>query len=46
MFRDFPNGPVVKNLAANVGDTGLIPDLGRSHKGIFQGAIKPMHHSY
>ena len=28
---DFPGGPVVKNLPANAGDTGLIPDLGRSH---------------
>ena len=24
-------GSVVKNLSANTGDTGLIPDLGRSH---------------
>ena len=28
---DFPGGPVVKNLSANAGDTGLIPGLGRSH---------------
>ena len=27
----FPGGSVVKNPAANVGDTGLILDLGRSH---------------
>jgi len=26
---DFPGGPVVKNLPANAGDTGLIPDPGR-----------------
>ena len=26
---DFPGGPVVKNLPANPGDTGLIPGLGR-----------------
>ena len=26
----FPGGSVVKNLPANVGDTGLIPGLGRS----------------
>ena len=26
----FPNGPVVKNLPANVGDMGSIPGLGRS----------------
>ena len=28
--RDFPGGTVVKNLPANAGDTGSIPDLGRS----------------
>ena len=27
----FPGGPVVKNLAANAGDKGSIPDLGQSH---------------
>ena len=27
-FRDFPAGPVVKNLLTNVGDTGLIPIWG------------------
>ena len=27
----FPDGSVVKNLSANAGDTGSIPDLGRSH---------------
>ena len=26
----FPGGSVVKNLPANTGDMGLIPDLGRS----------------
>ena len=26
----FPGGSVIKNLAANTGDTGLIPGLGRS----------------
>ena len=26
----FPNGSVVKNPPANVGDTGLVPGLGRS----------------
>ena len=26
-----PDGSVVKNLPVNVGDTGLIPDLERSH---------------
>ena len=28
---DFPDGAVVKNPPASAGDTGLIPDLGRSH---------------
>ena len=28
--RGFPGGSVVKNLPANAGDTGLVPDLGRS----------------
>ena len=28
---DFPSGPVVKNLPASAGDTGSIPDPGRSH---------------
>ena len=30
-FRDFPGGTAVKNLPANVGDTGSSPGLGRSH---------------
>ena len=29
--QSFPGGSVVKNPPANAGDTGLIPDLGRSH---------------
>jgi len=29
--RDFPGGPVVKNLPYSAGDTGSIPGLGRSH---------------
>ena len=29
--RDYPGGPVVKNLLANAGDTGLIPGARRSH---------------
>ena len=28
---DFPVGPVVKNLPANAGDTGLTHGLGRIH---------------
>ena len=27
----FPGGSVVKNLPANAGDTGSIPDVGRSY---------------
>ena len=29
--QDFPDGPVVKNLPANAGDTSLIPGQGRLH---------------
>ena len=29
--RVSPGGPGVKNLPASAGDTGLIPDPGRSH---------------
>ena len=28
LLRDFPGGPVVKNLPTNVGDEGLIPGQG------------------
>ena len=35
---NFPGGPVVKSLPTNAGDTGLIPDLGRSHM--------PAHHNW
>ena len=28
MGRDFPGGPVVKNLLSNAGDTDLIPSQG------------------
>ena len=30
-FQGFAEGSVIKNPPANAGDTGLIPDLGRSH---------------
>ena len=30
-IRGFPGGSLVKNLPANAGDTGSIPDLGRPH---------------
>ena len=36
--KDFPGGPVVKHPPVNVGDTGLIPGLGRLHM--------PLHHNY
>ena len=29
--RGFPGGSVIKNPSANTGDTGSIPDPGRSH---------------
>ena len=29
--KGFPGGSVVKNLPATAGDTGLIPDPGKSH---------------
>ena len=28
---NFPGGPVVKNPSASAGNTGLIPNAGRSH---------------
>ena len=31
LSRGFPGGAVVESLPANAGDTGLSPDLGRSH---------------
>ena len=31
ILSGFPGGSGVKSLRANAGDTGLIPDLGRSH---------------
>ena len=31
IFEGFPDGSVVKNLPANAGDMGSIPDTGRSH---------------
>ena len=31
MLRDFPGGPVVKNLPADAGDMGSSPGPGRSH---------------
>ena len=31
IFEGFPDGSVVKNLPANAGDMGSVPDTGRSH---------------
>ena len=31
LSRDFPGGPVVKSVPANVGDMGSVPGQGRSH---------------
>ena len=36
--KDFPGGPVVKNLPSNAGDAGLIPDQGTK----IPQAIKPV----
>lgn len=30
-YTDFPGGPVTKNVPADAGDLGSIPDPGRSH---------------
>ena len=43
MARGIPSGPKVKNLPANVGDTGSIPGLERSH---MLGATKSVYHHY
>ena len=32
LLKDFPSGPVVKNLPANAGDMGSIRGPGRSHR--------------
>ena len=41
--KDFPGGPVVKNLPANAGMIGLIPGLGRFH---MPWGNKPTYHNY
>ena len=41
--RDFPGGPVVKNLPANAWDVDSIPGPGRFHMPL---ATKPMSHNY
>ena len=44
--RDFPGGPVVKNLPSNVGDAGLIPHQGIKIPHATGQATKPAHHNY
>ena len=39
---DFPGGLMVKNLPANVGDTGLIPGSGRYPE---EGSVNPLQNS-
>ena len=41
--RDFPSGPVVKNLPSNAGDPGLIPGGGTK---ISHVAAKPTRYNY
>ena len=45
LYLGFPDGLVVKNLPANAGDTGLIPDLKRSH-GEVEGNGNPLQYSF
>ena len=42
-LQDFSGGPVIKNLPATSGDTGLISGPGRPH---MLWATKPIHHNY
>ena len=42
-FRGFPGDSVVKNLPANAGDTGLIPESGGSPR---EGNGSPLQYSY
>ena len=42
-YGDFPDGPVVKNLPANAGDEGLIPNLGKFY---MPQAIEPVPCNY
>ena len=43
MLLGFPGGSVVKNLSANAGDMGSVPDPGRFH---MPPATKPVHLNY
>ena len=48
--RDFPGGPVVKNLPSNAGDAGLIPGQGPKiphavGQLLSPCALEPVHHS-
>ena len=42
--RDFPDGPVVKNLPCSAGDMGLV--LGQGTKIPYASAAKPLHSNY
>ena len=42
-YKCFPGGAVIKNLPAPAGDTGLIPELGRSSG---EGDGNSLHYSY
>ena len=42
----FPSGSVLKNLPANAGYTGSIPDPRRSHLPQSNRVAKPMHYNY
>ena len=43
--RDFPGGPVVKNLRCSAGDVGSIPAQGTKHA-TCRRATKPARHNY
>ena len=42
-FRDFPGGPVVKNLLSKAGGMSLIPGWDLRSRIIGNGATKPVH---
>ena len=46
LYLGFPDGLVVKNLPANAGDTGLIPDMKRSHAEVGEGNGNPLQYSF
>ena len=46
LHGDFPNGPMVKNLPCNAGDTASIPGLGTNIPHATEQLNLPMHHNY